>query len=652
MKPFKQYYNTIRLIEEQAANKHLTHLEELILTRGQEGYDVAKSVLTNLLSHLQGKSKNNIGVSTKWDGAPAIFVGRVDTKDGKNKFFINTKSIFNKQQQKNNFSIEDIINHNYPEGLEQKLIAAFNSLKGMKIKPNSMVQGDLMFTTSLEDSKQVIDGEEFIVFKPNTITYAVLADSDFGRQLANSNLGVIFHTGYPNISSSYHDDNKDGELRLYITVEEGSGDPIEYNAQLKKYNIDPKQMASEGVWVDDANFTDDTGIVTLTEDEAKQVRDLIKTADMLKVNYSDLPVAELNIYGNTEIKKGTFFDNPEKSYDDFYDWYFERGNTAINKVTTDKRKGELRVIWDKKLEQVSQRKVDIINIFKISKLLQQAKQIFVNKYNNAIYTTKHFIDNGDGILKTTSPEGYVAVQNDGNAVKLVDRLEFSAANFGTGKPADTPTKEDQENYITNPPTRGDFYGKGRFTSKSGPIGEKFNDLYNKLIAEDENTETIALYPGGYKPPTKGHYHSFDYILQDADKGVIFIGKKERDGITAEQSKQIWEIYAKYLGKPVEVIISDVTPVKSVYDYADNNKDVNIIVGAGDKDDDVKRYAYFEKNIEKYPLVRVVKIPLQSEGISGTMTRELIASDIDKAIDYFTPEVLSAEDKANIKQILS
>ena len=644
MKPFKQYYNTIRLIEEQAANKHLTHLEELILTRGQEGYDVAKSVLTNLLSHLQGKSKNNIGVSTKWDGAPAIFVGRVDTKDGKNKFFINTKSIFNKQQQKNNFSIEDIINHNYPEGLEQKLIAAFNSLKGMKIKPNSMVQGDLMFTTSLEDSKQVIDGEEFIVFKPNTITYAVLADSDFGRQLANSNLGVIFHTGYPNISSSYHDDNKDGELRLYITVEEGSGDPIEYNAQLKKYNIDPKQMASEGVWVDDANFTDDTGIVTLTEDEAKQVRDLIKTADMLKVNYSDLPVAELNIYGNTEIKKGTFFDNPEKSYDDFYDWYFERGNTAINKVTTDKRKGELRVIWDKKLEQVSQRKVDIINIFKISKLLQQAKQIFVNKYNNAIYTTKHFIDNGDGILKTTSPEGYVAVQNDGNAVKLVDRLEFSAANFGTGKPT-SPAVAEQESVYSNPPNRR-VHSPG-----SGPV-ENFKDLYNKLIAEDENAETIALYPGGYKPPTKGHYHSFDYILQDADRGVIFIGKKERDGITADQSKQIWEIYAKYLGKPVEVIISDVTPVKSVYDYADNNKDVNIIVGAGDKDDDVKRYAYFEKNIEKYPLVRVVKIPLQSEGISGTMTRELIASDIDKAIDYFTPEVLSTEDKANIKQILS
>jgi len=309
------------------------------------------------------------------------------------------------------------------------------------------------------------------------------------------------------------------------------------------------------------------------------------------------------------------------------------------------------------LSALKKLKPSIKNAFEITKIIANLKNNLIKIFNeitqNDLLGT--YLEDAPGEWQTTAPEGFALsrVDADGAQItKLVDRGEFSAANFGTGKPADTPTKEDQENYITNPPTRGDFYGKGRFTSKSGPIGEKFNKLYNTIISEQDDRETIALYPGGYKPPTKGHYHSFDYILQDADKGVIFIGKKERDGITAEQSKQIWEIYAKYLGKPVEVIISDVTPVKSVYDYADNNKDVNIIVGAGDKDDDVKRYAYFEKNIEKYPLVRVVKIPLQSEGISGTMTRELIASDIDKAIDYFTPEVLSTEDKANIKQILS
>ena len=106
-----------------------------------------------------------------------------------------------------------------------------------------------------------------------------------------------------------------------------------------------------------------------------------------------------------------------------------------------------------------------------------------------------------------------------------------------------------------------------------------------------------------------------------------------------------------MDKPVEVVISDVTPVKSVYEFADDNKNINIIVGAGAKDEDIKRYSYFEKNIDKYPLVRTVKIPIQSEGISGTKTRELIAQDIDKAIEYFVPEVVSSEDKSKIRRLL-
>ena len=164
-------------------------------------------------------------------------------------------------------------------------------------------------------------------------------------------------------------------------------------------------------------------------------------------------------------------------------------------------------------------------------------------------------------------------------------------------------------------------------------------------------ERIALMPGGYKPPTKGHFAAFQYLLDDADRGIVVIGNKDRDGITAEQSKAIWDIYAKYAGKPVEIILAPISPVKSVYDYADENKDVEITVGAGDKDEDVKRYAYFEKNVDKYPLVSVTKIPLQAEGISGTKTRSLIASNIDEAIAYFVPEEISETDKAAIKAVL-
>ena len=100
----------------------------------------------------------------------------------------------------------------------------------------------------------------------------------------------------------------------------------------------------------------------------------------------------------------------------------------------DKRKSvagkqRLEETLKQKTAQFEAQKGDIVNLFKVSSLLSQAKQIFINKYNNAVYNTKHFIDEGEGVLRVTAPEGYVAVDRDGNAVKLVNRLDFSSANF-------------------------------------------------------------------------------------------------------------------------------------------------------------------------------------------------------------------------------
>ena len=174
----------------------------------------------------------------------------------------------------------------------------------------------------------------------------------------------------------------------------------------------------------------------------------------------------------------------------------------------------------------------------------------------------------------------------------------------------------------------------------------------KLFFEQEE-DSVAVLPGGFKPPTKGHFKAFQYILNDASKGVVFIGNKDRDDITADMSAYIWGIYAKYLSKPVEIIVADKTPVLSTIEYVDNNKGKRVIVGAGDKDEDIKRYNYFIKNIEKYPLVQIVKIPSQEQGISGSMSRELISTDIDKALDYFLPEEVKSNinDRAQIKNIL-
>jgi phosphopantetheine adenylyltransferase len=173
-----------------------------------------------------------------------------------------------------------------------------------------------------------------------------------------------------------------------------------------------------------------------------------------------------------------------------------------------------------------------------------------------------------------------------------------------------------------------------------------------LFFEQEES-SVAILPGGFKPPTKGHFKALQYILNDAKRGVVFVGKKDRDGITADMSAYIWEIYSKYLSKPIEVVVSEKSPVLSTIEYVDKHLNSRVIVGAGDKDEDIDRYKYFIKNIEKYPLVQIVKIPKQEGGISGTMTRELISTDIDKALDYFLPEEVKSNinDRAQIKNIL-
>jgi len=176
---------------------------------------------------------------------------------------------------------------------------------------------------------------------------------------------------------------------------------------------------------------------------------------------------------------------------------------------------------------------------------------------------------------------------------------------------------------------------------------KFDTLVEQLLGEQK--ERVALLPGGFKPPHKGHFKALSYILQDADRGIVYIGNKERDGVTAEQAKQIWEIYKKYLPRPIDIEIAKITPVKSVYDFVDANLDKPVIVGASG-DEDLKRFEYFKKHVEKYPLVTVVNIPPQYNRISGTEARKKITGKESDAVEYFVPEI-SDKDLLKIKNIL-
>jgi|14BtaG_2_1085337.scaffolds.fasta_scaffold07180_5 hypothetical protein len=404
MKNFKLYFEQYQLIEENAKG-HLTHLEELLLTRGEQGYDQARTYILDLLGKLQGKHKRKIKMSVKWDGAPFIMAGK-HPQNGQH--FVATKSAFNKEPLLN-FTETDIINnHGDKPELANKLKKALKFTKQMGIK--GLIGGDIMYTSPSEIGNAVYDDEEFISFQPNTTVYAVDKDSELAKEISNSVMGVVWHSAYSEIDDSTKRALSNSEFK-----------------QLKKV---------PGVWMDDAEFTDSTGKVDIDKDEAKQVKNLIKTADSIKVKFGPLTkfLPLLNIYLNTEIRKGAFIEDPEGSFKNFYQWLSNRNETAIKKLVAKKRIEEKTNASKEQLAELKSLKGDMINLLKKSKLLQQAKQIFINKYNNAVYNTRHFFDNGDGTLRPSNPEGYVAINNDGDLVKFVDRLEFSRANFGSGKP--------------------------------------------------------------------------------------------------------------------------------------------------------------------------------------------------------------------------
>jgi cytidyltransferase-like protein len=530
------------------ANTHLTHLEELVLTQGPAGYKMARAFLLELLKTLKGNTDSSIQTSVKWDGAPAIFAG-INPENG--KFFVGTKSIFNKVP-KINYTEEDVLrNHGHAPGLVDKLVKALKYLPPLGIR--NILQGDFMFDDEMIETV-TIDGEPHYTFKPNTILYAVPVNSDLGQQIGRSKFGIVFHTTYDSLDSG-----------------------ATFGADVSTLRRVP------GVWFDDAFFTDDTGVVTLTEDEEAQVVRLVREADTVNENidYSDLPLDLLNIYINSEIKSGSFLENAEDSFNGFINWFSQRLQKRINNLKSEK--GRQRAT--------------------------NTGTVLLNSFN--IYNTKHFVDDGSGDLVVTNPEGYVAVDHQGNGVKFVDRLEFSRANFAVDK--------------------GDKFG-GQ-VSETEIIGEDPQEI--ELEFEDENedpvvdssvSKTVAVVPGAFKPPHKGHLDMVQKYAGIADEVIVLISKPVKAGrrlpngreITADDSLKIWKLLTVKIPN-VDVRISDhASPINAAYEHVGDEGPIDIgntvILGASTKDNDWRRWTGAEKYIKK----GVTLLPPEETAVNPTV----------------------------------
>jgi hypothetical protein len=181
------------------------------------------------------------------------------------------------------------------------------------------------------------------------------------------------------------------------------------------------------------------------------------------------------------------------------------------------------------------------------------------------------------------------------------------------------------------------------------------DLLTKALLEDllDTQKTVAIYGGGFKPPTKGHFTVAELALKelpDIDELKIFVGGGVRDGITQDESIQVWDIYKKYLSPKVSVEPS-VAPVKSVLGYAKENPDTKVywVLGARDgEESDLEDIKNRTKSLDKYPNLEV-KVITSKGGISGTKTRQAIKAGNKEQFFQFIPDI---EEKEQVWDIVS
>ena len=405
MQKFQDY-----LVEDK--NTHLEHLEDEIINNGSKGAKTAIEFLKSIKQMLQGGSGGST-VSVKWDGAPAVFCG---INPENKKFFVGTKSIFN-VTPKINYTNADI-SRNHSGELANKLKICLKLLPSLGI--SGILQGDLLFTSG-DKKTATVAGQKSIVFTPNTITYAVpvvktgLLGSSLYSNIDKAQLGIIFHTSYSG--------SKMASLKASFGASVRS---------LKK---------NKNVFFDDATYKR-ADTAAFNSNEEKSFDSVIRMAegsaykagafiDKLKKDTGPLSLGiQLKTFFNTYIRQGTAITNTSKLANNFEVYFRNRLKKEIDSKKTDKAKQKYEEILETGMKILRPNRDGLYFAIATYITFQTAKAVLLKKLNT-IQSIGSFLRTKNG-YKVTNPEGYVAIQKSG-AVKLVDRLEFSQANFNMAK---------------------------------------------------------------------------------------------------------------------------------------------------------------------------------------------------------------------------
>lgn len=370
--------------------KHLTHVEDRPLQAGEKGAKHAIASLTAAAEHISSGKKTS-ELTTKYDGSPAIVYGH-HPETG--KFFVASKSAFNKTP-KINYTPKDIErNHGHAPGLVQKLKDALQSLP--KIAPKSGVyQGDMMF--SGDDKKKGPNGS--VSFHPNPSGLTYTAHSTHAAAAKKAKVGLVTHLSYQgkdagNLNASHEVDHEN------------------FTQHPDVFSVDPRM---------------DTSKVHFSPEDKKKFDSHIKKAQEVHDTHGDDMYAgtkahhgvggHLETYINHTVRTGE-----EPNHQNFKNWLETKKTKEIDKLKVEKNRTAKQSELKSELAKIETNKKHYNNLFKMHGHLQAAKNTLIGVLNqHQQFQHEHGGEKAD-------PEGYV-FHHGKESDKFVSRAEFSRRNF-------------------------------------------------------------------------------------------------------------------------------------------------------------------------------------------------------------------------------
>jgi hypothetical protein len=383
-------------------NTHMTHIEDKVIYGGVDGTRQAINALRELRDMLKGEHEGT--VSVKWDGAPAIFAG-IDPNDG--EFFVAKKGIFNKNPKV--YKTPADVDADASGDLASKLKDALKYLPELGI--TGVVQGDFLFGPG-DVSTDKIKGETYVTFHPNTIVYAVPTNSESAKEIKAAKIGIVWHTTY-------------------------TGSTFESMRASYGVNVN-KFKKSRNVWSQDAMLRDLTNL-TMSKNDTEEVNEYLSQAGKLFNQIAGSTLRELEgnrqlavlieTYNNTFVRRGEVIRDTGRHVSGLINWIKGRYQKEIDLRKTEKGKSAQQKRLDEILEFFSpSNRSSLQKMFELQKVIVLAKLKLINTLNK-LNKVKTFVKTRNG-YKVTGAEGYVAIDKlGGDAVKIVDRMEFSFNNF-------------------------------------------------------------------------------------------------------------------------------------------------------------------------------------------------------------------------------